>query len=141
MWGPLWRVAGVHMHAPTAGLWAGAYRLVLGLCGGFQPTMPFLAAPSPPHTTFPCPPHAHRPLPLPPITHAHAQRGNHFAETSIRARQAIAELGSRFIRNNGVVLTHGHSRVVLALLQRAVTQVRGAWGRSQGMQGGRLTGA
>lgn len=50
------------------------------------------------------------------------QRGNHFAETSIRARQAISELGARFIRNGCVVLVHGHSRVVLALLSRAVAQ-------------------
>jgi hypothetical protein len=51
------------------------------------------------------------------------QRGNHFAETSTIARQTIAELGARFIRTNAVVLTHGYSRVVLALLQRAVAQV------------------
>ena len=51
-----------------------------------------------------------------------AQRGNHFAETSTRARQTIAELGARFIRNGTRVLTHGHSRVVLALLRLAVKQ-------------------
>jgi len=50
------------------------------------------------------------------------QRGNHFAETSTRARQTIAELGARFIRNGTRVLTHGHSRVVLALLRLAVKQ-------------------
>lgn len=57
------------------------------------------------------------------------QRGHHFAETSTKARQTIAELGARFIRNNAVVLTHGHSRVVLALLSRAVAQVGlgGGW--------------
>jgi translation initiation factor 2B subunit (eIF-2B alpha/beta/delta family) len=51
------------------------------------------------------------------------QRGNHFAETSIKARQAISELGARFIRTGCSVLVHGHSRVVLALLSRAVAQV------------------
>ena len=51
------------------------------------------------------------------------QRGMRFAETSTRARVTIAELGSRFLHNNCVVLTHGYSRVVLALLQRAVAQV------------------
>ncbi|KAI8463744.1 MAG: eukaryotic initiation factor [Monoraphidium minutum] len=50
------------------------------------------------------------------------ERGNRFADISIRARQAIAELGARFIRNGSTLLTHGHSRVVLALLQRAVSQ-------------------
>ena len=50
------------------------------------------------------------------------QRGNYFAETSVRARATIAELGARFIRHGSLVLTHGHSRVVLALLRRAVAQ-------------------
>jgi translation initiation factor eIF-2B subunit alpha len=54
---------------------------------------------------------------------ARAQRGNYFAETSVRARATIAELGARFIRHGALVLTHGHSRVVLALLRRAVAQV------------------
>ncbi|GBF99985.1 translation initiation factor eIF-2B subunit alpha [Raphidocelis subcapitata] len=50
------------------------------------------------------------------------ERGNRFADISIRARQAIAELGARFVRHGSTLLTHGHSRVVLALLQRAVAQ-------------------
>lgn len=50
------------------------------------------------------------------------ERGIHFADTSTRSRQTIAELGARFIRNGCLVLTHGHSRVVLAILQRAVAQ-------------------
>ncbi|KAK9814315.1 hypothetical protein WJX72_003908 [[Myrmecia] bisecta] len=50
------------------------------------------------------------------------ERGNYFAETSTRARQTIAELGARFIQPGAVVLCHGHSRVVLALLRRAVAQ-------------------
>lgn len=62
------------------------------------------------------------------------QRGNHFAETSIRSRQTIAELGSRFIRPGATVLTHGYSRVVLALLQRALAQVRHS--RQAGRQAG-----
>jgi hypothetical protein len=40
-----------------------------------------------------------------------------------RARQTIAELGSRFIRSNATVLTHGFSRVVLRLLQQAFSSV------------------
>jgi hypothetical protein len=53
------------------------------------------------------------------------ERGNQFADTSIRARATIAELGARFIRPGCVLLTHGMSRVVLALLQRAVASVSG----------------
>mmetsp|Transcript_6201 Transcript_6201/g.13519 ORF Transcript_6201/g.13519 Transcript_6201/m.13519 type:complete len:327 (+) Transcript_6201:160-1140(+) len=49
------------------------------------------------------------------------ERGNTFADTSLRARNTIAELGSRFIRNNAVVLTHGYSRVVLSMLARAMS--------------------
>lgn len=52
-----------------------------------------------------------------------AQRGEYFAETSVRARAKIADLGAPFIRPGARVLTHGHSRVVLALLRRAVAQV------------------
>jgi hypothetical protein len=44
----------------------------------------------------------------------------------VRARAAIAELGARFIRPGSLVLVHGHSRVVLALLRRAVAQVPSA---------------
>eukprot|EP00877_Chromochloris_zofingiensis_P007550 jgi/Chrzof1/3048/Cz12g09180.t1 len=50
------------------------------------------------------------------------ERGNLFADTSIRARQTIAELGARFVRHGQVVLTHGYSRVVLAMLQKAVSE-------------------
>lgn len=46
-------------------------------------------------------------------------RGAQFAATSVRARATIADLGARFVRPGAVVLTHGHSRVVLALLRRA----------------------
>jgi len=55
------------------------------------------------------------PLPLP-------QRGNHFAATSTRARATIADLGARFVRPGSTLLTHGHSRVVLALLRRAASK-------------------
>ena len=51
------------------------------------------------------------------------QRGNYFAETSVRARATIAELGARFIRPGSILLVHGHSRVVLALLRKSVAQV------------------
>ena len=50
------------------------------------------------------------------------QRGNQFAETSTRARATIADLGSRFVKSGASVLTHGHSRVVLALLRRAAAR-------------------
>jgi translation initiation factor 2B subunit (eIF-2B alpha/beta/delta family) len=42
--------------------------------------------------------------------------------TSLKARAKIAELGECFIRNGSVVLTHGNSRVVLALLKRAAAE-------------------
>lgn len=60
------------------------------------------------------------------------QRGNLFADTSTRARATIAELGARFIRPGSVILVHGHSRVVLALLQRAVASVSGWCGVLRG---------
>ena len=50
------------------------------------------------------------------------QRGVHFADTSTRARATIADLGARFVRPGATVLTHGHSRVVLALLRRAAAR-------------------
>jgi len=50
------------------------------------------------------------------------ERGNQFAETSTRARQTIAQLGSHFVRPGACILTHGYSRVVLALLSTAAAQ-------------------
>eukprot|EP00873_Tetraselmis_striata_P021857 jgi/Tetstr1/442121/TSEL_030276.t1 len=50
------------------------------------------------------------------------ERGNQFTETSVRARQTIAELGGRFILPNMTVLCHGFSRVVFTLLQRCVSK-------------------
>ena len=50
------------------------------------------------------------------------QRGNHVAATSTRARATIADLGARFVRPGSTLLTHGHSRVVLALLRRAASR-------------------
>ena len=62
------------------------------------------------------------------------ERGNTFAETSLKARAKIAELGEGFSRDGSVVMSHGNSRVVLALLKRAAAQgkhfsvvVRLAW--------------
>lgn len=55
----------------------------------------------------------------------------------MRARATIAELGARFIRHGSLVLTHGHSRVVLALLRRAVAQVRVAFRWAACMLSGR----
>lgn len=47
------------------------------------------------------------------------ERGRRFEQTSVRARAAIADAGARFVRSGGTILTHGFSRAVLALLQRA----------------------
>lgn len=49
------------------------------------------------------------------------ERGRRFEQTSVRARAAIADAGARFVRSGGTVLTHGYSRAVLALLQRAAS--------------------
>jgi len=46
-------------------------------------------------------------------------RGHAFAQTSVKARARIAELGERFLESGGAVLVHGRSRVVLALLRAA----------------------
>lgn len=37
-----------------------------------------------------------------------SQRGNHFAETSTRARATIADMGAPFVRSGDTVLCHGH---------------------------------
>ena len=50
------------------------------------------------------------------------ERGNLFAATSLKARAKIAEFGTPFIRDGSVVMTHGLSRVVMALLKRAAAQ-------------------
>ncbi|KAL9182323.1 hypothetical protein ACHAXT_012975 [Thalassiosira profunda] len=47
------------------------------------------------------------------------ERGERFAEFSTGARDRIAGVGSPFVREGSVVLTHGRSRVVEALLKRA----------------------
>jgi len=47
------------------------------------------------------------------------ERGKTFSAISMQAREKIAELGQRFVREGGVVLVHGFSRVVLALLKEA----------------------
>ena len=62
-------------------------------------------------------------MPVPDNTALVLQRGNHFAETSVAARQTIAELGARFIRPGCTVLVHGFSRVALALLRKCAKSV------------------
>eukprot|EP00741_Cyanophora_paradoxa_P006478 tig00001003_g6271.t1 len=47
------------------------------------------------------------------------ERGEKFADLSLRSRSRIAELGDRFIREGAVILTHGYSRVVIATLLNA----------------------
>ena len=47
------------------------------------------------------------------------ERGERFAEFSTRSRSRIATVGSPFVREGSVVLTHGRSKVVEALLLRA----------------------
>ncbi|KAL7539347.1 hypothetical protein ACHAXR_009204 [Thalassiosira sp. AJA248-18] len=47
------------------------------------------------------------------------ERGERFAEFSTQARDRIATVGSPFVREGVVVLTHGRSKVVEALLLRA----------------------
>jgi len=47
------------------------------------------------------------------------ERGERFAEFSTQARSRIAIVGSPFVREGSVVLTHGQSKVVEALLLRA----------------------
>lgn len=47
------------------------------------------------------------------------ERGEWFAQMSLTSRKKIAALADRFIRDNQVVLIHGFSRVVLAVLLHA----------------------
>ena len=47
------------------------------------------------------------------------KRGEKLAEMSLSSRSRISELGYEFIRDGAVVLTHGRSRVVTALLKKA----------------------
>jgi translation initiation factor eIF-2B subunit alpha len=49
-------------------------------------------------------------------------RGDQFAQKSQASRAKIAQLADRFIRDGAVVLTHGFSRVVQALLLHAASQ-------------------
>lgn len=50
------------------------------------------------------------------------ERGGRFADISLAARDRIASRGHGFIRDGSVVLLHGWSRVVAALLLRAAEQ-------------------
>lgn len=47
------------------------------------------------------------------------ERGEHFAAFSLQARDRIATVGSPFVREGSVILTHGRSKVVESLLLRA----------------------
>jgi translation initiation factor eIF-2B subunit alpha len=47
------------------------------------------------------------------------ERGELFAEESLKSRVKIAELGHMFIQDGQVILTHGHSRVVSKLILKA----------------------
>ncbi|CAM6087919.1 unnamed protein product [Calypogeia fissa] len=47
------------------------------------------------------------------------ERGERFGEISLKSRQTIANLGQEFVYDNSTILTHGFSRVVLALLKLA----------------------
>uniref|UniRef100_A0A7S2RH27 Translation initiation factor eIF2B subunit alpha n=1 Tax=Rhizochromulina marina TaxID=1034831 RepID=A0A7S2RH27_9STRA len=46
-------------------------------------------------------------------------RGERFAEMSATSRSSIARIGHPFVKHNSVVLTHGKSRVVTAVLKEA----------------------
>ena len=64
-------------------------------------------------------------LELPDFAECRAQvleRGERFASISLAARERIADLGQGFIRDGMVVLTHGWSRVVSALLLKAARE-------------------
>lgn len=50
------------------------------------------------------------------------ERGHRFAETSLKARAKVAEYGDGFVRDGSVILTHGLSRVVVAVLKQAAAQ-------------------
>uniref|UniRef100_A0A7S0YAX7 Translation initiation factor eIF2B subunit alpha n=1 Tax=Polytomella parva TaxID=51329 RepID=A0A7S0YAX7_9CHLO len=49
------------------------------------------------------------------------ERGIRFEEASIKSREKIVDLASRFVRPNAVVLVHGYSRVVLGILERVAS--------------------
>ncbi|KAJ7567141.1 hypothetical protein O6H91_02G133300 [Diphasiastrum complanatum] len=49
------------------------------------------------------------------------ERGEKFGEISLKARQTIALLGKDFVQDGSTILTHGCSRVVLALLKLAAS--------------------
>ncbi|XP_003388928.1 PREDICTED: translation initiation factor eIF-2B subunit alpha-like [Amphimedon queenslandica] len=49
------------------------------------------------------------------------KRGNLFLQKAFKSRDKIAEIGAPFIRDNTTILVHSRSRVVLRLLQEAVS--------------------
>ncbi|KNC48667.1 translation initiation factor eIF-2B subunit alpha [Thecamonas trahens ATCC 50062] len=66
-------------------------------------------------------------LDLPDISECKAKivgRGTAFAERASQARTRIAELGTEFIRDGAVILTHSYSRVVAAVLLAAARQAK-----------------
>ena len=50
------------------------------------------------------------------------ERGERFADTATESRKKISKFGDRFIHNGRVILVHGHSRVVMAVLKHAAQQ-------------------
>ena len=50
------------------------------------------------------------------------ERGQNFAESSLKSRERIAKFGLGFIQEESVLLVHGHSPVVTGLLQFAAKQ-------------------
>lgn len=52
------------------------------------------------------------------------KRGENFAGISERSRLSIADIGHSFVQDGCSVLTHGNSRVVMALLLKAAESKR-----------------
>jgi len=50
------------------------------------------------------------------------ERGEGFLATSVQSKQKIAQLGSHFIRDGAVILTHSYSRLVMGVLLEAARQ-------------------
>lgn len=52
------------------------------------------------------------------------ERGEGFLQTAIQSKHKIAMLGSRFIRDGAVILTHSYSRLVMGVLLQAAKENR-----------------
>jgi len=50
------------------------------------------------------------------------ERGQGFLSTAVQSKQKIAQLGSHFIRDGAVILTHSYSRLVMGVLLEAAKQ-------------------